>query len=318
MNRKWAFIFPGQGAQYVGMAKDFYEQFRIAKDTFDEADEILGAHFSQLIFTGPSEDLTLTKNSQVAIYIASVAILRTLVEQMPDIHPYVCAGLSLGEYTALTAASKLSFADGLKLVQKRAQFMNDACEAFPGTMSVVLGMEPESVGDAIKALSDVWVANINCPGQVVISGSMQGIASAAVLLKEKGAKRVLPLDVSGAFHSGLMKQAQERLSSYIMAAPLQSSAVRLVMNVPGGFVDSLEEIQKCMISQVTCPVLWEKGIREMEKEGINSYLEIGCGKTLTGMNKRIGVSAPTFSLEKVADLEEFSKCKDADYAAIEK
>jgi [acyl-carrier-protein] S-malonyltransferase len=317
MNKKIAFIFPGQGAQYVAMGKDFYDQFPIARRTFEEADAILGRPFSRLIFEGPSDELTLTKNSQVAIYIVSVAIWRTLQEQYPDLQPCVCAGLSLGEYTALAASSKISFSDGLKLVQARAQYMNDACDAKAGTMSVVLGLEPEVVESVAKGLKEVWVANLNCPGQVVISGTKEGIEAANVALKEKGAKRTLPLEVSGAFHSGLMMQAQERLMFPIMAASFSESPIELVMNVPGDYVFSLDEIRKHLIHQVTSPVRWEKGVRAMMDKGIDFFIEIGCGKTLSGMNKKIG-AASTFSIEKVSDLEELSKFLDVHYATIEK
>lgn len=306
MSRKVAFLFPGQGAQYPGMAKDFYETFDIARETFEEADEILSLKFSNLIFNGPADELTMTKNSQVGIYIASIAIWRSVLQQFPDLQPTVVAGLSLGEYTAITAGKKLHFGDGLKLVQARAQFMNDACESHKGTMLVVLGLEASRVEELVRQINPphlVWVANLNCPGQVVIAGSLSGTQAAADYLKEHGAKRILPLDVSGAFHSGLMKEAQVRLEPNILATPFFESPVDLVMNVPGDYVASIEQLRQNLIQQVTNPVRWEQGIRKMMEKDIDMYVEMGCGKTLLGMNKKIGVSEPTLNIEKVADLD---------------
>ncbi len=306
MSKKIAFLFPGQGAQYVGMAKDFYDQSEVARHTFQEADELLNAPFSKIVFEGPADVLTLTKNSQIAIYIASVAIWRAVVKEFPDLQPAYCAGLSLGEYTALTAAKKISFAECLLLVQARAAFMNDACEKTQGTMQVVLGLEPEKVTEALSPLQEVWIANLNCPGQVVIAGTPRGIASAEAPLKSSGAKRVLPLDVSGAFHTPLMKDAQRRLEPYINAVQLLSSSTDVITNVTGLPVKTPEEIRTALISQVSSPVYWEKGIRFLVKENVDLFLEMGCGKTLAGMNKRIGVTAPTISIEKLADLEVYA------------
>jgi [acyl-carrier-protein] S-malonyltransferase len=293
---KVAFIFPGQGAQYVGMAKDFYDTFPAARATFQEASEILGIDFTRLIFEGPENELMLTKNSQPAIFVASVAILRCL-----QLQPSVCAGLSLGEYTALYASGRLSFADALKIVAARGQFMQEACEEQKGTMRVVLGLDPAVVAAHLPA--DVWIANLNCPGQVVIAGSTSAMSHAEEVLKGQGAKRVLPLEVSGAFHTPLMRSAQDRLTPYLLAAPLQESSIQLVMNVPGNFVDSISQIREHLVAQVASPTQWEKGIRLMDKEGIELYVEIGPGKTLTGMNKKIGVKGQTVNIEKISDLE---------------
>lgn len=315
MAKKFAFLFPGQGAQYPGMGKDFYDTFSVARDTFEEADQLLGAPFSQLIFEGPAAELTLTKNSQIAIYINSMAILRTLQEQFPDLKPTVCAGLSLGEYSAIAASGRLSFEDCLFLVKARAEYMHAECEQNAGSMSVVLGLEPEVVEQVLVELKQpVWVANLNCPGQVVIAGTKEALVLAAEALKAKGAKRTLPLEVSGAFHSGLMRQAQEKLALKISEVDFKDSSIELVMNVPGHYVTKLADIRHNLIQQVASPVRWEKGIRAMMQNGIESYQEIGCGKTLQGMNKRIGVSEPTFSLEKISDLEEFSKIMESAYA----
>jgi [acyl-carrier-protein] S-malonyltransferase len=300
---KIAFLFPGQGAQFVGMGKDFFDLFSTAKHVFQEADEVLASYFSNLIFQGPSEELTLTKNSQLAIYIVSVAIWKTVEEQFPELKPSVCAGLSLGEYTALTAAGKVSFDECLRLVQARGEYMHAAALSHPGSMHVVLGLSPEIVEEALSGIRDVSIANLNCPGQVVIAGTELALKEAAGAIKEKGAKRILPLDVSGAFHSALMQEAQEKLKPHLDHALLVESPVALISNVSGDYVRTLPEIRACLLKQVTHPVLWEKGILAAQAAGVEAYYEMGPGKTLAGMNKKIGVLAPTFSIEKVKDLE---------------
>lgn len=307
--RKMAFIFPGQGAQYIGMASDFVHTFSAARLTFEEADELLKRPLSKIILNGPDDELTRTKNSQTGIYVASMAILRVLKELF-DFQPFVCAGLSLGEYTALTAADWMSFRNALPLVQYRGEFMNEACEAVPGCMAVVMGMSNEAVEELVKKLNlpnDLWIANYNCPGQIVLSGTQKGIEAASVEAKALGAKRVLPLAVHGAFHSGLMKQAEDRLAPYIQQVPLKKGPVSIVMNVPGDFVSEPKLVLDYMTKQVTQSVRWEQGIRSMEKQGVDLFIEFGPGKTLSGMNKRIGVQAPTLSIDKVEDLEEIEK-----------
>jgi len=297
MDKKIAFIFPGQGAQYPGMGRDFYEQFEAARAIFDEADAILGRPFSQLIFNGPAEELTQTKNSQLAIFITSIAILSCL-----NIKPTVCSGLSLGEYTALVASGKLTFKDALPLVQARGALMQEACQKSPGTMVVVIGMEPAVIQEAIDPIENVWIANLNCPGQVVIAGTKEGIQQASAVLKEKGARKVLPLEVSGAFHSGLMRSAQEGLKPYIDRLNLAQTDIDIVMNVPGNYVTDLDQMRKNMIEQVTHSVYWQKGI-EAQASNVDLFIEIGPGKTLAGMNKRIGLQVETISIEKVEDLQ---------------
>jgi [acyl-carrier-protein] S-malonyltransferase len=310
MSKRIAFLFPGQGAQYVGMGRDFYDHFKVARDLFNEADDLLHQNFSRLIFEGPAAELTLTKNSQLSIYIMSMAVLRTLQAEFPSVKPKVCAGLSLGEYTALTASGRVTFEDCLPLVQARAQLMNDACNEHEGSMQVILGLDAGVVEECIQEISEserVWVANFNCPGQVVISGTKEGLVAAVKLLLSKGAKRALPLDVSGAFHSGLMQDAQEGLKPYIKEVSLSPSPIGLVMNMSGNFVSDTDSMRTLLIEQVVSPVRWEQGIAQIEKEGIDLFLEVGCGKTLAGMNKRIGVKVPTHSIERVADLKEVSQ-----------
>lgn len=299
---RFAWIFPGQGAQYVGMGRDFFEAFPIARQTYEEADSLLNSFLSRTIFSGPEEALTRTDQSQVAIFVTSVALLRTLQSQMPDLAPAVCAGLSLGEYTALFASGRLSFAEALQLVAARGRFMSDACDRKEGTMAAVLGLTEEEILPLLAGKKGIWVANYNCPGQIVLSGEKEALLEIAPLLKAGGAKRVLPLSVHGAFHSALMEPARLSLAPLLEAASFQKSAVDLVMNVPGDFVQEAD-IPKFLIDQVTHSVRWQQGICAMEARGVDCYLEIGCGKTLSGMNRKIGVKGATLSLEKLADLD---------------
>ncbi len=307
--KRFAFLFPGQGAQYIGMGKEFYSSFQAAKKLFDEADDLLKMKLSHLIFSGDEKELTQTKNSQPAIFVTSLALLMVL-QELFSITPVTCAGLSLGEYSALVAAGKMRFSDALLLVQKRAHFMHDACEAQAGSMAVVLGLDDalvQSTVDSLNMPQHIWAANFNCPGQVVISGTAAGLEKASKALSEAGAKRILPLQVHGAFHSGLMKPAQERLQSSIMQTPLQDSTCSIAMNCTGAFCTSADEIRSNLVEQVVRPVFWHKSIHTMAKEHIDLFLEIGPGKTLCGMNKRIGVQAPSMSLEKPEDLKEIEQ-----------
>jgi len=303
MTKKIAFIFPGQGAQYVGMGKEFYDAYPAAREVFEEASDILSTDFAKLIFEGPADELMLTKNSQPAIFVVSVAILRVVLSQMPELKPTVCAGLSLGEYTALYASGRVSFAQALKLVAARGQAMQDACIETKGTMRVVLGMDEEAVRGALP--DQVWIANLNCPGQVVIAGAVSAMPQAEEALKASGAKRVLPLDVSGAFHTPLMQSAQDRLKPLLMEAAFSESGVDFVMNVPGDYVRTLGEVRQFLIDQVAKATRWEKGVRAMGD--IDLFVEIGPGRSLSGMNKKIGVAGRTVNVEKLADLEMVAK-----------
>ena len=306
---KKAFLFPGQGAQTSGMGKDFYDAFPIARQTFEEADDLLSFSLSKIMFSGSAEELTQTRYSQPALFVHSVALFRTLLQQIPSCIPDICSGLSLGEYTALFASQKLSFAETLSLVRKRADLMNQACRSTEGAMSAVLGPLFSEVEEAMrKASAGAWIANYNCPRQTVISGTKAGVEAASAILKEAGAKRVIPLQVDGAFHSPLMQPAQDGLAPFILAAPIASSPIRFVMNAPGDFVDDVESIKKNLTSQVTHSVRWEQGIQAMAKEGISFYLEIGAGTTLRGMNAKIVPDAKTLSLGKVADLDQIAGC----------
>lgn len=303
MNKKIAFLFPGQGAQYPGMGRDFFDHYPEARAVFEEADQILGIPFSKTIFEGSQEELLQTKNSQLAIFITSIAILRVIETLYPELRPSLCGGLSLGEYSALVAAHKLSFADALRIVKVRGESMQKACETHPGTMRVVLGLEVAAIEEALTSVEGAWIANLNCPGQVVIAGTAAGIEKATEVLSKKGAKRILSLPVSGAFHSSLMQSAQDHMRPLIEKSVVITSLVGIVMNVKGNVVEHEQNIRRCMIDQVTHPVYWQKGIEKMAEMGVELFIEIGPGKTLAGMNKKIGLSVPTISVEKKEDLE---------------
>jgi [acyl-carrier-protein] S-malonyltransferase len=288
------------------MGRDFYDQFSAARHVYKEADQLLGWKLSKLIFEGTAEELALTQNSQLALYVTSVAILRAVEGEYPEIKPAYCAGLSLGEYTALTAAGVLSFEAGLELVAVRGQAMQRACEETPGSMQVVLGLSEAAVRQVVNTLNPphpLWVANLNCPGQVVIAGSLSALELAQAALMAAGAKRLLSLDVSGAFHSGLMRSAQEALRAKIEQTPFEEGFAEVVMNVVGRGVHDQKSMKRALVDQVVSCVRWEEGIRYMESQGVDFYVEMGPGKTLAGMNKRIGVAHSTCSLETVTDLE---------------
>ena len=305
--KKIAYLFPGQGAQIVGMGKEWADIYPICRETIEEADDVLRYHLSQVMFQGPQDLLTQTQYSQLALFVHSMAILRALNQQIGDIKPFVCAGLSLGEYTALCASGRLGFRETLLLVKERSRLMNEACERTPGAMAAVLGLSAQEVEQAMQGLEGVWVANYNYPGQTVISGTKEGVERGGQILKEKGAKRVIPLPVHGAFHSGLMQPAQEAFAPWIAKAQMQESPIGFVMNVPGDFVKAVADVKRLLTVQATQSVRWEQGILAMEAQKIALYLEIGCGKTLSGMNQKIGVHAATHSIEKPQDLDALAK-----------
>lgn len=298
-----AFIFPGQGAQYIGMAKDFVEQFAIAKQTFEEASDLLKKSFYDLLFYGSPDELTETKNSQVAIYVSSIAIMRVLQDYFPII-PKVCAGLSLGEYTALTSANILEFHAGLRLVNMRASLMQTATIQSPGIMSAVIGLDENEIQQSILAIelqNMVWIANINDPKQIVISGTREGIHSLSEFLKREKGKRVIPLNTSGAFHSELMRSAASGLKESLKNTEFLHSSIPIAMNYTGKVTNSLEEIRINLYNQLTGTVRWYDCIQSIEQLEIDQYIEIGPGKILTNINRRIGIKTPTVSVENVSD-----------------
>jgi [acyl-carrier-protein] S-malonyltransferase len=310
MNNKIAFIFPGQGAQKTKMGLDFFQNSPAARAVFEKADDVLGKNISTMIFEADEKELALTKNSQIAIYVTSMAILAAICERFPFLEPMMCAGLSLGEYTALTAAQMVSFPEMLQIVQARGNFMHEATLTHPGTMAAILGLELEKIEKVIIDLQQngvaVWVANINCPGQIVISGDLEGVEKATQPLKDAGAKRVILLDVSGAFHSGLMNSAKERLAPYIEKMKILDEPFPVISNVTAMIPMTESDVRSCLIDQVVSPVRWEPSIRLLETFSPSLYLEIGPGKTLAGMNKKIGVQAMTISIEGWDDLDKLA------------
>ncbi len=303
---KTAFIFPGQGESHsVGMCKDFYEQFPVVKDTFEEASQILNFDLAKLVFEGPLEELSKTEYCQLAIYVVSVSVLRVIGQEFPEIKPDYCAGLSLGEYSAATASGVISFEQGVRLIQARGSYMQKACADQPSTMAVVLGLTEEEVLTVIKELNmpGIWVANINCPGQVVVSGTHAAIDAFMPKAKEAKAKRVLPLNVAGAFHSPFMQSAADQMTFLLQEMELNEPNSKLIMNVSGLEERELAKIKENLILQITNPVRWQASIGEMAANGVESFIEIGCGRVLSGLNKRMGLSGQTCCINSVKDLE---------------
>lgn len=291
---KKAYIFPGQGSQFVGMGKDLYEQHEEAKQLFDKANEILGFNITEIMFNGTDEELKQTKVTQPAIFLHSVA--QAAVAK--DFHPDMVAGHSLGEFSALVASKVLSFEDGLRLVSKRALAMQAACEATPSTMAAILGLEDEKVEEVCASIDEVVVAaNYNCPGQLVISGSNKGIEIACEKMKEAGAKRALPLPVGGAFHSPLMKPAEEELAKAIEETTFSQGICPIYQNVDAKPHTDPAEIRQNLIKQLTAPVRWTQSVQQMLADGATHFVECGPGKVLQGLVKKIDRNAEVSSAE---------------------
>jgi len=286
-----AYVFPGQGAQFVGMGKDLYDNSPIAKELFDKANEILGFNITEIMFNGTDEELKQTKVTQPAIFLHSVLLTKTLGE---DFKPEMVAGHSLGEFSALVANGTLTFEDGLRLVSKRAIAMQKACELEPSTMAAIIGLEDDVVVKICTEINEVVVpANFNCPGQLVISGSMKGIEIACVKLKEAGAKRALPLKVGGAFHSPLMEPARVELEEAIKNTIFSTPICPVYQNVTGTPVSSPEEIKKNLVAQLTAPVCFTQTMTNMIADGASSFTEIGPGKVIQGLVKKVDRKMPT-------------------------
>lgn len=284
-----AFVFPGQGAQFVGMGKDLYDNNPLAKKLFDEADEILGFSIKNVMFEGTDDELKQTKVTQPAVFIHSVASALCLGSAFDDVA--MVAGHSLGEFSALVASGALSFEDGLRLVSARAMAMQKACETAPGTMAAVIGLPDdkiESICAEVSKETDVVVpANYNCPGQLVISGTLDAINAACVKLKEAGAKRALPLKVGGAFHSPLMRPAKDELEEAIKATEFKAPRCPIYQNVDGKPYTDPATIKQNLIAQLTSSVRWTDSVKNMIADGATDFTECGPGKALQGMIGRI-------------------------------
>ncbi|MCM3665665.1 ACP S-malonyltransferase [Mesobacillus subterraneus] len=295
---KIAFLFPGQGSQSAGMGQALAADDQSVSETFKKADEVLGESLSSLIFEGPQDILTLTTNAQPALLTTSMAILNYFSRF--GIRPDFTAGHSLGEYTALVAAGSISFEDAVYAVRKRGELMEEAVPNGEGTMAAVLGMDRDKLMDVTETVSaegnPVQLANLNCPGQIVISGSKKGVEEASIKAKEAGAKRVIPLDVSGPFHSSLMKPAAERFEAVLDSISLMDAAVPVIGNVTAEPMKDAAEIKNRLIEQLYSPVLWEDSVAKMLELGVDTFIEIGPGKVLSGLVKKVDRSARTFAI----------------------
>ncbi len=288
-----AYVFPGQGAQFSGMGADLYEKYPQAKEMFDKADEILGFQISKIMFSGTDEELRQTKVTQPAVFLHSVVLAKVLGD---NFKPDMVAGHSLGEFSALVAAGAMNFEDGLRLVSKRALAMQKACEAVPSTMAAVLALPDEKVEEICAATEGVVVpANYNCPGQLVISGEIPAVDAACEAAKAAGAKRALRLPVGGAFHSPLMEPAREELAKAIAETPFSKPVCPVYQNVSTTAVTDPEEIKKNLIAQLTAPVKWTQSVRNMVADGATAFVEVGPGKVLQGLVKKIEPSVEAYS-----------------------
>ena len=307
-SRKTAFLFPGQGAQYPGMGKDFYENFKEAREIFNHACEILGFDIIKLCFNGKQEELNKTSICQPAILVTSIAIFEVLkknsIIQINDCK--AAAGLSLGEYTAHVSAGSIAFADAARLVHKRGLFMQEACDSNPGGMVSIIGLEDEKVEQICSEVEHIGIicaANYNCPGQVVLAGEKSVLEKASILAKERGAKMVIPLKVGGAFHSNLMSPASDKLSKELESTPISKPKVPIIANISAKYVTEPNEIKASLAKQLDSPVRWHQSMKILIQDGFNRFYEIGPGKSLSGLMKRIDASQKIVNIDNIEALK---------------
>ena len=299
---KTALLFAGQGAQAVGMGKDLADAFPSARAWFDRANAALGYDLAAICFNGPDAELTKTENAQPGIFLVSWVAFQLLKERVPSLKFEATAGLSLGEFTALTAAGALSFEDGLRVVRQRGRFMQEACDVIKGGMAAVIGLD-EAPTREVCAEAGVVLANLNCPGQLVISGEAEKIAQACELAKAKGAKRAIPLPVAGAYHSPLMASAQPKLQAELDKAKISAPTVPVISNVTGLPHTTPDQISARLVEQVTSSVRWEESMRYLLAQGFTRFIELGPGTALNGFMKRIEKNSQILNVADVASLE---------------
>jgi [acyl-carrier-protein] S-malonyltransferase len=299
---KTALLFAGQGAQVVGMGRDLGENFPSARNWFERANSALGFDLTGICFNGPEAELTKTEHAQPGIFLVSWVAFQLLKERVPALVFQATAGLSLGEFTALAAAGAMSFEDGLRLVRQRGRFMQEACDATHGSMAAIIGLD-EALTREVCAQTGVVLANLNCPGQLVISGASDKIQAACELAKAKGARKALPLPVAGAYHSPLMASAQPKLESELARAALQSPSVAVISNVTAQPHDGPESIRGRLVEQVTSSVRWEESVRHLLAQGFSRFIELGPGMALSGFMKRIDKTAQMLNVTDSPTLE---------------
>jgi [acyl-carrier-protein] S-malonyltransferase len=299
---KTALLFAGQGAQAVGMGKDLADAFPSAKAWFDRANAALGYDLTSTCFSGPDAELTKTENAQPGIFLVSWVAFRLIKERVPSLEFGAAAGLSLGEFTALTAAGAMSFEDGLRVVRQRGRFMQEACECTRGGMAAIIGLDEVPTRD-VCAEAGVVLANLNCPGQIVISGEAGNVARACELAKAKGAKRAIPLPVAGAYHSPLMASAKPKLRAELARVRFSQPAVPVVSNVTAGPYGMVEEIRARLDEQITSTVRWEQSMRYLLAQGFTRFIELGPGTALSGFMRRIDKDAQMLNVADMASLE---------------